>query len=555
METWNFLRQASPRAPPGAQESFVGKLASLSARFGFAIKSYLIGSLKNILHYAAEAGVRPKHPRRWFEEILNCMPIGVLLSDPRTGATFFANQEFKRLFGFNTSDGRAGQDPATPDKQLAWTELRATLRACGNKLKNHEMTWHREQDDLSILVQGEALKSMHGHPPATLLCFADISEQKRVAAALKASEERFRLLAQAMPQIVWAATPDGRADYFNDRWYQFTGLNREESIGLGWQVVVHPDDFPAFIERFCAAAQSGEIFSTEERKRKHDGTYAWHLTRGVPVRNQAGDVVLIVGTCTDIQAQKETENKLRESQELRNRFTNALTHDLRNPLSAAAMAAQMLLKYELTQEAKERMCLKLVEALGRADRMISDLLDANRIQAGKPITLKVELTDLNGLVTHTLEDLSLTHGPRFRFEAEELVEGYWSPEDLRRLLENLLTNAVKYGAEQAPITVSLRRAGTSVELTVHNWGRALPEEERAGLFDIFSRSKSAEEGDQRGWGIGLTLVKGIAEAHNGSVGVESSADKGTTFSVTLPADARGARGCEARKEAALSATA
>jgi signal transduction histidine kinase len=109
---------------------------------------------------------------------------------------------------------------------------------------------------------------------------------------------------------------------------------------------------------------------------------------------------------------------------------------------------------------------------------------------------------------------------------------------MRRILENLCNNAIKYGDTTSRVTVSLRQEGDEAELAVHNWGNPIPASEQESLFQYFTRTKSAEASGKRGWGIGLTLVKGVAEAHGGSVQVESSQEKGTTFRVRLPRHAK-----------------
>lgn len=170
--------------------------------------------------------------------------------------------------------------------------------------------------------------------------------------------------------------------------------------------------------------------------------------------------------------------------------------------------------------------------------MIWDLLDANRIQAGEPLPVEIEACVLNEIAADTIGELVAIHGDRFALRADSRIEGYWSKSGVRRVLENLCNNATKYGAADRTVTVSIYQENDTAKIKVHNEGSAISLDDQATLFDQYRRTKSARTGGQKGWGLGLTLCRGIANAHGGSVDVESSAELGTTFRINLPVDAR-----------------
>ena len=143
---------------------------------------------------------------------------------------------------------------------------------------------------------------------------AEFIERHRADVALRTSEERMRTLADAVPQIIWANDAEGEANYFNQRWYEFTGLSFEESAGPGWQAIVHPDDAPASKECWLQAQAVGEVFDTEYRLRGADGAYRWFIGRNVPMRDAEGRVTGWFGTATDIQELKEASAALGESE-------------------------------------------------------------------------------------------------------------------------------------------------------------------------------------------------------------------------------------------------
>jgi signal transduction histidine kinase len=173
------------------------------------------------------------------------------------------------------------------------------------------------------------------------------------------------------------------------------------------------------------------------------------------------------------------------------------------------------------------------------------MLDCQRIRAGKRLPLEIVEYRMNDVVDEVVAEMRRQHGDRFVVHAEPDVSGYWSWDAMRRALENLLTNAVKYSDPQSPITITLKVGeGNRMSLSVHNNGPTLSAEEQARIFLPFERSKSAERSGKAGWGIGLTLVQGIVDGHGGTVSVESSPERGTTFHINNPMDSRPYQGEE-----------
>ncbi|NOJ93919.1 sensor histidine kinase [Corallococcus sp. CA049B] len=228
----------------------------------------------------------------------------------------------------------------------------------------------------------------------------------------------------------------------------------------------------------------------------------------------------------------ETERGLREQ------FVTILAHDLRGPLSTAKMGAHALLRVPEKLEARHDLALRIDRNIERADQMVRDLLDTNRIQAGQRLPLRLDTCDLGRIAQDVVEELTLLHGDRFVLEAEEHVRGIWSAEELRRALWNLGTNALKYGAADSPITFTVTATGAQAQASVHNQGPAIARADQEAIFKPFIRTRSAKTGPSKGWGLGLTLVWGCAQAHGGRVELTSDADTGTTFRLVLPWDAR-----------------
>jgi signal transduction histidine kinase len=193
------------------------------------------------------------------------------------------------------------------------------------------------------------------------------------------------------------------------------------------------------------------------------------------------------------------------------------------------------------RELRERFIATLVAAvsapLDRTREMIAELVDAHRIHSGQRLELHIERCDLSRMVHDTVDDLCLRDGDRFVADTDLQVCGMWSPLHLRRAVRSLAGNAVRFGSSTDPVLIGVRRADEGVRISVHNEGDAIRPESQASLFRPFL-ARTSGQGHPPGWGLGLTLVWGMVEAHGGRMEVASAPGEGTTFTMVLPYDAR-----------------
>ncbi|MGE4232657.1 MAG: ATP-binding protein [Bacteriovoracia bacterium] len=244
------------------------------------------------------------------------------------------------------------------------------------------------------------------------------------------------------------------------------------------------------------------------------------------------------------EAKRSQTNLLTNIQELKNeavvrdQFVTLVTHDLRGPISAALLSASLLLR-KLTDLESQKLVTKIINPLSRLNTMVDDLLDASRIKAGQPLKQEVEYCDdLEAIVKSALEDIETVHGKRFEVSSDAKVSGYWSTIGIRRIIQNLASNAIKYGDPELPITIVISQEKRGVEISVKNFGDPLTKGEIASLSKIYRQVKRNLSKGFSSWGIGLTIVRGLIDAHGGELLIESTKSKGTIFTVKLPYDSR-----------------
>lgn len=254
---------------------------------------------------------------------------------------------------------------------------------------------------------------------------------------------------------------------------------------------------------------------------------------GVPLTHQETIIInasLDAGIREAVQAFSLVHSALRE------RFLAALTHDMRDPLAAAKLAVELIMVS--TEPAKMKLyAAKVDENLNRISGMIHQLLDSMMFEKGERQKLDITNFDILEVAKEVQIGFVALHGARFQVLGDS-VRGWWDREALRRVIENLAGNAVKYGNPDKLIRIKIKETHERLLLSVHNEGQPIPLEEQEDIFQIFRRAQLAKEGKKDGWGVGLPFVRGIAEAHGGSIGLDSTIERGTTFIIDIPVDSR-----------------
>lgn len=224
----------------------------------------------------------------------------------------------------------------------------------------------------------------------------------------------------------------------------------------------------------------------------------------------------------------------------RERFAAALTHDMRGPLSATVSALQLILASNDPDRIKT-IATKALANTRRIGSMVDELLNTMAFHSGESIKLSLSMFDAADVIGEVKADALAAHGPRLHVRCDP-VTGWWDRSALKRVAENLIANAVKYSTPDSPITIELKQMHGRLLVSVHNQGQPIPPHEQECIFQMYRRAELAQTGPDQGWGIGLPYVRAVTESHGGSIGLDSSEERGTTFIIDIPIDARAHEG-------------
>lgn len=380
----------------------------------------------------------------------------------------------------------------------------------------------------------------------------DITARRVAELALQASETKFRSLADTIPQLVWSFLPDGRGEYFNKGWLEYTGTTVRESLHYGWTHFVHPAEREEIRQTWQASLTRGQPFQQECRLRyRRGGVYRWFITRATPTWDSRGTIHRWVGSCTDVHDQRcfleereailESERTARSEAEKANgskdQFVAMLSHELRAPLHAILGWVQMLKKGTLDAQSV-RQALDVIDKNTRLQaQLISDLLDINRINSGK-VKLDVRPLDLEEVVQGTVNSMTLIaqeKGVVLAHEAGEKAIVNGDSARLQQVLGNLISNAIKFTSPGGRVVVSSLIEGATVTVTVSDSGEGIEADFMNRIFDRYSQGDPSSIRKHGGLGLGLSIVKHLIELHGGEVEAFSEGKgKGSRFSVSLP---------------------
>jgi PAS domain S-box-containing protein len=400
---------------------------------------------------------------------------------------------------------------------------------------------HRDGIYRHVLDRSRILYDDRGRVSRAVGCVLDITELVRAQEAFRDSDQRLRLALRAAQAGVWDWDLSSGELIWSPETFELFGNDSTQGPLLedDWERFVHPDDLDA-VRRAVREALEGEVpeFHAEFRVLHPRRGVRWLVGLGRVWRSPDGTPIRMAGINLDLTAKREVEEILRESDRRKDEFLAMLAHELRNPLSAISNAVQLLQAARLDETSAwaTGVCNRQLIQL---TRLIDDLMDVSRITRGK-ISLKTQVVELGAVVRLAAEavrplieekkhTLAISLGP----DPLLLVA---DPARLAQMLANQLANGAKYSEKGGRIELTAAREGAAIVIRVKDEGIGIPADMLTGIFELFAQVDKSLDRSQGGLGIGLSLVKRLAEMHGGSVTAESDGPgTGSTFTLRLPA--------------------
>lgn len=493
---------------------------------------------------------------------------------------FFSSPRLIEIFGF--------KDPATTHQQLISTfhpdDKPIRDKAVNDSFSKGSLVYEARViwPDKSIhwvRVYGKITGIEKGQAQRMFGIVTDITEQKEAELILKEDARKIRAILESLPQMAWTAYPNGIVNYFSENWYEFTGQKPDQEFMAAWDAVWHPELTEQAKEKWMEAVKTGTPYEAENMARRaKDGVYRWMSVKAVPLKNVEGDVLMWVGSITDIHEQKtfaekleqkisERTKQLKQSQmdmaELNNvlaeknfelekqnseltSFTYIASHDLQEPIRKIHTFSQLILEREqghLSPMATDYLN-RITSASIRMKQLVEAFLNYSRI-GNASITL--EPTDLNVILQDALKNLTESIQEKHAvIEVDPLPIIHGSNIQLQQLFINLIGNAIKYAKPNVPPVIQVKAhkiADTEIGITggeskeywnicVQDNGIGFDQEHAAKIFEVFQRLHNKNE--YAGTGIGLSICKKIVLAHKGYIAAMGEPGEGSTFMIYFP---------------------
>jgi len=487
----------------------------------------------------AERELRDSEQR--FHTIFETNPDVVAITRMKDGVVIDINQAYETLTGFKREEliGRSSLDLGLWVDPVDRQRLVGQVADAGF-VRNVEVAM-RTSDNIVRQVLVSAKMILLKGEPHLLTVFKDISDRARNQEALRESEERFRHVFEANPDPVVIARLEGGEILDANRAFEIeTGISRLEALGhssADLNLWVDRQKRESFLELL---KEHGELNNYEADFRSARGGTKTGLLSARIIRIKNEPCLLIV--IRDISAEKRAERALIEMDQLKNEFISTAAHELRTPVASIMGYTELLsgdeFKGQFSDEQKQEFFQEIYENSDRLAKIIDDILDVSRIESGQSIPLRKSLVSIESLLEKVVCRFRLTAKHKILVQVEPGTSATIEI-DLHRIsqvLENIISNAIKYSNNSSTVLVSARNAGDFVEISVSDQGIGMNEDQKSRVFDKFYRADGTDTAVS-GLGLGMSIVKQIIEEHRGTITVESAVGQGTVVRFNLPVDA------------------
>jgi PAS domain S-box-containing protein len=511
-----------------------------------------------LLAREAEARAHAQREREKLYNVFTQAPVAMCVLEGPRHVFSFANTAYRSLVNDRDVVGKPLLE-ALPDLAgMGFETMLDSVIETGEPVVVKEMPIrlqdHRADESLILNFTYTAKTNEFGERDGVVMFGWDVTEQviarQRTAllsAQKETSEAQLRLITDAIPLLVSFVAADETYGFANRAYEDWFGIASRDLVGRKVRDVIGEAAY-AVLEPYVKRGLAGERFSFEQ----HGVPYRTGGERDVRVtfvplalaRGEAGGYLALLEDITApraLEAERErlrrdrTEALVRQS-EFEQQLIGIVSHDLRTPLNVITLsAAQIIARGEGLSATVLKNVRRIQGSTERAVRMVSDLLDFTQARLGGGIRIERRPTDVRALLASLLTEVEASYpGREIVCTHEGSGQGDWDPERVSQLVQNLLTNALKYSAAGSAVELDTKTDGAWLTLRVHNTGDAIPAAKLALLFEPLQRGVENVDRVSRSVGLGLYIVQKIAEAHAGTVHVESTDALGTTFTVKLP---------------------
>jgi len=336
------------------------------------------------------------------------------------------------------------------------------------------------------------------------------------------SREHFKFLADNIPTIVWTANAKGVIDYFNNRWFEYTGEEKMNSAN-DLLCCLHEDDKEKYLALWNEAVVLGRPFEMVHRFKKADGEYRWHFSHALPFKNNA-EAVTWFGISTDIDDQQRAIERKDE-------FISIASHELKTPVTSIKGYVQIL-RFNFEKEgnmAAAELLSRVDNQINKLSTLISDLLDVRKIENGQ-FQFHESVFDFNEMIIEVVEETGRALIDRnIICELDETHQVKGDRNKIGQVVSNFIDNAGKYSPGDTNIIVRTAVNGDNIKLMVQDFGMGIPKDQQAKVFERFFRVTGEAENTYAGLGLGLYISAEIVKRHKGNIGLISDKGKGSTF--------------------------
>ncbi|MBA2393262.1 MAG: PAS domain-containing sensor histidine kinase [Ktedonobacteraceae bacterium] len=443
------------------------------------------------------------------------------------------NSAYYQLVGHRDIIGKAVTEAIPEVEAQGFIAILDNVLATGQPFIGTEMKLELQRvpdgiiEDRYVNFVYEPLKNSQGERTGIVAHGYDVTDQVIARQKIEESEARLSFMADAMPQQVWTATPDGALDYVNQYAVNYFNRSAEEIVGEGWQKVIHPDDLAECIQLWTESLETGKPYQVFFRLRKSDNIYRWHLGRALPLMDEK-KVLKWFGTNTDIDDQKKLERQ-------KDDFIAIVSHELKTPVTSIKAFTQVL-QNRFTRAGDEKSAVllgKMDAQINKLTSLIGDLLDVTKIEGGQ-LQFNEAFFSFDELVDEVVEEIQRsTHKHTLEKQGTVKKTIYGDKDRIEQVIINFLTNAIKYSPHASKIIVKSSFEKDRVTLCVQDFGVGIPEEKQQRVFERFYRVSGNET--IPGIGLGLYISAEIIRRQKGTIWVEGKPGQGSTFCFSLPA--------------------